>query len=266
LRDLASCAGFFVFNPRQKQPKQPFSRVQVKNTTARATTPRSVILIASPDAQLRARWRRALRGRVLVYEAGEKSELVHALANLEPAVLLLDFALHRLGGVHALPSIQRFSPETRIIVFCTVPKITEEICALKLGARGYSKKNIGPSLLTKAINVVVGGELWTGRKIISSLLEEVRILRNDRQRVVNWEPKSPIDQLTTRKKQIAQMINEDASNEEIASRLGISKATVKAHLTEIFRKLKITNRLQLAVLMAVQGGTSVSSQGDPSQT
>jgi DNA-binding NarL/FixJ family response regulator len=112
----------------------------------------------------------------------------------------------------------------------------------------------------------VGGELWTGRKIISSLLEEVRILRNDRQRVVNWEPKSPIDQLTTRKKQIAQMINEDASNEEIASRLGISKATVKAHLTEIFRKLKITNRLQLAVLMAVQGGTSVSSQGDPSQT
>ena len=63
---------------------------------------------------------------------------------------------------------------------------------------------------------------------------------------------SPIDQLTARKKEIAQMINEDASNEEIAARLGISKATVKAHLTEIFRKLKITDRLQLAVLMAVR--------------
>ena len=77
---------------------------------------------------------------------------------------------------------------------------------------------------------------------------------------------SPIDQLTARKKEIAQMINEDASNEEIAARLGISKATVKAHLTEIFRKLKITDRLQLAVLMAVQSRASVSSQGNPSRS
>jgi two-component system, NarL family, nitrate/nitrite response regulator NarL len=136
-----------------------------------------------------------------------------------------------------------------------VPKITEELCALKLGARGYSQKGISPSLLTKAVNVVVGGELWTGRKIISSLLGEVRILRKDRQRVVSSERQSPIDQLTARKKEIAHLINEDASNKEIAARLGISEATVKAHLTAIFRKLKISDRLQLAVLMAVQGYT-----------
>ena len=225
----------------------------MKNTTASATTPRSVILIASPDAQLRARWRRILRGRFLAYEAGDKREFDHALTNLKPAVLLLDLALHRLGGIRGLASIQRISPVTKIIVFSNAPRITEELSALKLGAKGYSKRDISPVLLKKAVIVIQRGEVWTGRKIISSLLEEVRILRKDRQRVVNGEPKSPIDQLTARKKEIAQMINEDASNEEIAARLGISKATVKAHLTEIFRKLKITDRLQLAVLMAVQG-------------
>ena len=61
------------------------------------------------------------------------------------------------------------------------------------------------------------------------------------------------------------MINEDASNEEIIRR-GISKATVKAHLTEIFRKLKITDRLQFADIMAVQSRASVSSQGNPSRS
>ena len=191
---------------------------------------------------------------------------MHALANLKPGVLLLDLSLHRLGGLRGLSLIQRISPATRIIVFSNAPKISEEISALRLGARGYSKKTIGPALLKKAVIVIQRGEFWTGRKIISSLLEEVRILRKDRQRVVNGEPKSPIDQLTARKKEIAQMINEDASNEEIAARLGISKATVKAHLTEIFRKLKITDRLQLAVLMAVQSRASVSSQGNPSRS
>jgi two-component system NarL family response regulator len=234
----------------------------VKNTASRTIRPRWVILIASHDAQLRARWRRILRGRFLAYEAGDKNELEHALANLKPAVLLLDLGLHRLGGIRSLTSIQQLSPLTRIIVFSNAPKITEEISALKLGARGYSKKTIGPALLKKAGIVIQRGEVWTGRKIIQSLLEEVGVLRKDRQRVVNTEPNSPIDQLTARKKEIAHLISEDASNKEIATRLGISEATVKAHLTEIFRKLKIADRLQLAVLMAVQGRIFVSSQDD----
>ena len=122
----------------------------MKNITARATTPRSVILIASPDAQLRARWRRILRGRFLAYEAGDKRELDHALTNLKPAVLLLDLALHRLGGVRGLASIQPITPVTKIIVFSNAPRITEELSALKLGAKGYSKRDISPALLKKS--------------------------------------------------------------------------------------------------------------------
>jgi two-component system, NarL family, nitrate/nitrite response regulator NarL len=220
-----------------------------------ATRSRTVILIASHDPQLRARWRQILKGRFLAYEAAGKNELEHALTNLKPAVLLLDLALHRLGGIRSLTSIQRFSPLTRIIVFSNAPKINEELSALKLGAKGYSKKTISPTLLKKAVIVIQRGEVWTGRKIISNLLEEVGVLRKDRQRVVSAGQKSPIDQLTARKKEIAHLINEDASNKEIAARLGISEATVKAHLTAIFRKLKISDRLQLAVLMAVQGYT-----------
>jgi hypothetical protein len=71
--------------------------VQVKNTGSRIAQSQSVILIASPDVQLRARWRRILKGRFLAYEAGDKREFDHALTYLKPAVLLLDLALHRLG-------------------------------------------------------------------------------------------------------------------------------------------------------------------------
>lgn len=228
----------------------------MKRIAAQTIRTRPVVLIASHDTQLRARWRRILKGRTLAYEAGDKSKLAHALSIVKPDVLLLDLALHRLGGVHALSWVQQLSPATGIMVFSNVPKITEEICALKLGARGYSKRNIGPSLLAKAVSVVAEGEYWTGRKVIPALLEEVA--RHAGQYLSAAEKNIPIDQLTARKKEIARLIAKNASNEEIAAKLGITKATVKAHLTEIFRKLNISNRLQLAVLMAAQSLTYTS--------
>jgi DNA-binding response OmpR family regulator len=76
------------------------------------------------------------------YGAGDKREFDHALTNLKPAVLLLDLALDRLGGVCGLASIQRISPVTKIVVFSNAPRITEELSALKLGAKEIARKKL----------------------------------------------------------------------------------------------------------------------------
>jgi two-component system, NarL family, nitrate/nitrite response regulator NarL len=171
---------------------------------------------------------------------------------LKPAVLLLDLELPRLGGIRILPSIQSLSPSTKIILLTTAPKLREEIFALKLGAKGYCSKNIGNELLRKAVRIVQSGEVWSGRKVIPNLLEEVATLKGGNQ--TRSTPKSavPLDQLTSRKKEVARLVAEGATNREIAQTLHIAESTVKAHLTDILRKLQLSSRLNLAVLIASQ--------------
>jgi DNA-binding NarL/FixJ family response regulator len=165
---------------------------------------------------------------------------------------LLGLNLRRLSGVHNLPSLQKLSPSTKIIVLTKIPKLSEELSALKLGAKGYSGKDISGDLLRKAIRLVQRGELWTGRRIIPNLLEEVFAANGRHGELSAAGPRVPLEHLTSKKREIVRFITDGLTNKEIARRLNISEATVKAHLTAIFRKFAISNRAQLAALAAAE--------------
>jgi DNA-binding NarL/FixJ family response regulator len=171
------------------------------------------------------------------------------MANLKPAFLLLDLALPGLGGVEGTPSIQRLSPVTSIILMTSTSNDREGLAALKAGARGYCSLDMDPQLLKKAVSCVVKGEIWVARNVFAPLLEELTSLTERQHKEFPPNLDTRLDRLTPREREIAQLIGGGASNKEIAGRLNITEATVKAHLTAIFRKLGLSDRLGLALFV-----------------
>ena len=211
---------------------------------------RATVLIASADDELRKRWTRALQDIFPILEVSERAELEQDMADSKPSFLLLDLNLPRLDGIGSVPAIQRLSPSTKIIVLSSAPDEKEAVRALKAGAVGYCNKDIEPSLLRKAVNVVQKGEIWVGRKTISRLLAELTSLAESHQKDFPNLPGVYLGYLTPREQQIALLIGDGAHNKEIAGRLNISERTVKAHLTAIFQKLQIPDRLRLGLFVA----------------
>jgi len=210
-----------------------------------------MILIASNNPTLVTRWSRALRGKYPSCVVSHKSALTQTLSSLKTRVLLLDVGLPRLRVARELPSILTLSPGTRIIVLSDSLSTYEAIAVLKAGAKGYCDHRISGALLQKATRAVIRGELWAGRKIVSELVEEM-ISTDNRRRFVPTG-KISFDGLSPRKRQITALVAEGIINKEIANRLNISEATVKSHVTGIFRRFKVSRRLDLERLfVAVQ--------------
>lgn len=208
-----------------------------------------MVLIASPIAGVRSQWSEGLENRFPLYEVAETSSLERSMANLKPAILILDLALPGLGGVEGTPAVQRLSPMTAIILMTSTTNDREGLAALKAGARGYCNLEMDPVLLKKAVSVVVKGEIWVARNVFAPLLEELTSLTERRHKEFPPNLDTRLDRLTPREREIAQLIGGGASNKEIAGRLNITEATVKAHLTAIFRKLGLSDRLGLALFV-----------------
>ena len=217
----------------------------------------SMILIASNNPKLAMRFTRALRGKYVSCVVTEKSALEESLCGLKPGVLLLDVGLPRLRPARELPSIQRLSPATKVIVLSGAHSSNEGIAILKAGAKGYCSHSISGTLLQKAIKAVTRGEFWAGRQIISELIDKV--VSADNHRKPPPEARMSLDRLSPRQRQIAALVVEAARNKDIANRLNISEAAVKAHLGAMFRKFNLSTRLELARLIA----TTVTDSPDP---
>jgi DNA-binding NarL/FixJ family response regulator len=209
----------------------------------------SAVLIASPIAGVRSQWASGLADRFPLHEVAERSALERSINSLKPAVLLLDLALPGLGGVEGVSAVQRLSPLTSIMLLTSTPNDREGLAALKAGARGYTSSDMDPVLLRKAVTVVLKGEIWVARNVYAPLLEELTSLTERRHKELPPNLDTRLDRLTPREREIAQLIGGGASNKEIAGRLNITEATVKAHLTAIFRKLGLSDRLGLALFV-----------------
>jgi two-component system, NarL family, nitrate/nitrite response regulator NarL len=214
-----------------------------------------MIIIASPSRATRRRWQEALAGTYPTHEVAEREWLEKALAELKPEVLLLDLDQDRFGGLRRMHALIRLSPMTRVILFRGKPIKSEGVTAIKGGAKGYCSKNFGPpALLRKAVETVRNGEIWVGRDLGSALVEEL-VLSNFRHKYTPERDGASnhsddlLSGLSPRERQIAEMISWGERNKEIANRLNISEKTVKAHLTMIFRKLGLSDRLQLALYL-----------------
>ena len=205
------------------------------------------VLAASAIAMRRAQWLQALERIATVHEIGDRATLEHKMVALRPGILLLDLALPDLGGPGGFAEIQALSPSTKIILLTKAPTDKEGTAMLEAGARGYCSTEMDAVLLTKAVKMVQKGEVWIGRKVISHLLD-ILVALTEQQRNRSLPHGDPsFEVLTPREKEIVQQIGGGSSNKEIAHQLNVSEKTVKAHLTSIFRKLGVSDRLHLAL-------------------
>lgn len=211
-----------------------------------------MILLASDSPPLRQRWRRALADRTISHEVADGAELERAIAERRPALVLLDLDLPGLDGVAGIAALRGRSPTTRIVAM--TPRIAERegLAALAAGARGYCGQDLNGMLLRRAVDVILRGEIWAGRTLTARLLDELASRAEAR-----WQPAGPrtaarLTRLTPREREVAGLIAAGASNKEIGSKLGVAERTVKSHLTAIFRKLGVSDRLRLALRLTDQ--------------
>ena len=205
------------------------------------------ILIADDHAIFRDGLRKLLEaepGFTVVGEAADGSEAVMLAVRLQPDILLLDLAMPRTPGLDALPELASACPNLRTILLTAAIERPQVAKALQLGARGVVMKESATQLLLKCIRTVMKGEYWVGREGVTDLVQYLREgARDTRQK----EPLRKDFGLTAREMEIVAAIVGGYTNRDIAQKFSISEDTVKHHLTNVFDKLGVSNRLELAL-------------------
>ena len=204
------------------------------------------ILIADDHAIFRDGLRKLLEaesGFHVVGEAADGGEALRLTAQLKPDVLLLDLAMPRVPGMQALRDVARAAPHTRTIVLAAVVEPRQTLEALQLGARGVVLKESATSLLLKSIRAVRAGQYWVGNAAVSDLVMTLRDLRS----LPDEESGKKRFGLTPRELEVVSAIVAGYTNKDISEKFHISEQTVKHHLTNIFDKLGVSNRLELAL-------------------
>jgi DNA-binding NarL/FixJ family response regulator len=208
-------------------------------------SPSAIRVALLSDSELfRSGLRRILEGYRSVALVGEASappvrDLVRACA---PHVLIMDA---QVDGVIAMClDLGQLGIRPRVILAGADRDDAWALRALKAGARGILAKSATVDNLLKAVRVVHQGEVWASKRVLTIAVEELAAHSIYAGR---GEP-SIKSRLSRREQDIAQLIASGLSNQEVARRLAITEATVKAHLTHIFQKLMLRGRGQLAAL------------------
>ena len=205
------------------------------------------ILIADDHPIFRDGLRRLLEadpGLKVVGEAADGIEALKLAIKLKPDILLLDLAMPRQTGLDTLPELANSCPNLRIIVLTAAVEKPEIVRALQMGARGVVMKESATQLLLQSIRAVMKGEFWVGRDSVSDLVQFLREgIRGPRLK----EPLRKDFGLTPRELDVVAAIVAGYTNRDVAQKFSISEDTVKHHLTNIFDKLGVSNRLELAL-------------------
>ena len=183
-------------------------------------------------------------GWIVVAEAGTAADAVAAAGREKPDVILLDLDLGSDKGLECLPRLKDAAPNARVLILTGLRDNEVHQQAVRLGASGVILKDKAADSLLKAIECIHAGEPWLDRLMTANLLAELSR---------GVKPKVPdphqikIGSLSGREREVTTLVTEGLHNKEIAERLHISEATVRHHLTSIFSKLGVSDRLGLTI-------------------
>ncbi len=179
----------------------------------------------------------------VVGEASDGREAAKLANELKPNLVLLDLRMPGCSGMEALKLIKRLPIQARVLILATEVRKPEIIEALSHGASGIVLKDTATHLLRKSISTVMAGQYWIEREGISDFALATEAGSNG----VSRSTSNKKWRLTPREEQIVSEVVAGKTNNEIAQTLGMSAQTVKHHLTSIFDKVGVYNRLELAL-------------------
>ncbi len=185
----------------------------------------------------------------VVGEAGNGEEALRLAATLRPNVVLMDLRMPVLDGVSATRRLHQLFPECRVIALTTFDDDELVFDGLRAGAAGYLLKDVSSDKLFEAIRATARGDYFLLPSITAKVVAEFARLSKPAPR-----PAAPLaEPLSGREVEILRLVATGASNKEIAESLVIAEGTVKNHLTNIFAKLDVKDRMQ-AVIKAGEFG------------
>ena len=201
------------------------------------------ILIADDHAIFRDGLRKLLDSEeeiTIIGEARNGSECIKMLGKLKPDILLLDLRMPDKNGLAVLEEVNFNTLPTRVILLTASGDDREVVRAMRLGARGVVLKESAIDLLVKSIHCVHAGEIWLDSRMTAGVIN-----------AFSASPKSgtrsekPL--LSDREMEVVQLVAQGVHGKEIGEKLFISKQTVKNHMHNIFDKLGVSDRLELAL-------------------
>jgi two-component system, NarL family, nitrate/nitrite response regulator NarL len=175
-------------------------------------------------------------------------EALRLLERLQPDVMLLDLRMPQATGLRVLQELADSKSQVRTILLSGVAEGEDSTRAFALGARGLVMKETASSVLFKSILEVMDGQYWVGRQSTANLPDTLKSYRRSAKKA---QPQNY--GLTSREVEIIKAVASGHSNKRIASEFSISEQTVKHHITSVFDKLGVYNRLELTLFVLHHG-------------
>lgn len=160
-------------------------------------------------------------------------------------IILLDLRMPDMSGLEVLKSIKAASVNTPVVMLTTSTEETDLRDCLKHGAQGYLLKDMDPDELVNALSEVVKGSIVVAQDMTHIL---AKVLKNELS-----EDEKSFESLTKREQEVACQVASGHSNKVIARELGISDGTVKLHVKSILKKLSLSSRVEVAVMVTEKG-------------
>jgi len=185
----------------------------------------------------------------VVAQASDGRQVLDVLQQLEPDILLLDLKMPGLDGLATLQRLQAARNKTRVIVLTASDDKNEFVQAMKLGTSGIVLKQTATELLIKSIRKVHAGEIWLDSHTTAAVIRQ--FVANDEapapQQIAPAGRDRERSPLSQREREIVALVAQGFKNKEMAEKMFISEQTVKNHLHNIFDKLGVSDRLELAL-------------------
>ncbi len=204
------------------------------------------VMIADGHELSRAALRKLIEREVnmeVVGEAVDGREVLTQVEKLQPDVLLLDLSMPQLSGWNVLRRLAKSTMDVRVILLPATMEGDQAVEALRLGARGFLPKSTASQLLYKSIRTVMAGEYWVDHGTVRELVNLYRTSAESSSKAAQIAKYN----LTRRELEILSSVVDGCTNKDIATQFKISEQTVKHHLTSIFEKVGVSNRLELAL-------------------
>lgn len=220
-------------------------------TEAQVTEPRPIkVLLVDDDALVRSGLRMILGGAEQIEVIGEVedgNEVLAAVDSLHPDLILMDIRMPRVDGIAATRLVRSQPSPPAVVILTTFDADELVLQALRAGAAGFLLKHASPEEIVRSIRQVHAGDGTLSPEIARQLIQLVAgdSETADRRSLA----RERMDGLSEREGEVAELVGQGCSNAEIAERLHMSVATVKAHVSRLLSKLEVENRVQIALIV-----------------